>query len=222
MSVLRDHRPQDRHQLRRTHVLHIEHLRHDLIRGAAHVIGQVDRGELARIGIGQDLDHVARRHRDEAVHLQDRQERLVEGRRRHRGRREHRHLGAHPRVDDEVLARGCRHRLRDLRDVRVLEVRRDALHLRRRQWRLLWLSARRCGGCAEASEAVISTASAHTANERKPLTDVLPRMTLRPGYWLPPLSSGGTPCCCCCCGGSAAPAAPLPPACSWAATPSAS
>ena len=71
------------------------------------------------------LIDVARRHGDEAVHLQDRQERLVERVRRHRRRRQHRHLRAHARIDDEVLARDLADGLDDLRDVGVLELRRD-------------------------------------------------------------------------------------------------
>ena len=145
VAVLRDHRPQDRHQLRRGDVLDIHHLRDDLVRGGTHVVGQVERGHLPRIGIGQDLHHVPGGHGDEAVHLQDREERLVEGGRRHGGRRQHGHLRAYARVDDEGLAGRSAHRFRDLRDVRVLEVGRDALRLRRRLQlrRLLRLLRRR-------------------------------------------------------------------------------
>jgi len=132
VAVLRDHRPQDRHERGRAHVADIEHLGDDLIRGGAHPVGKVDRRDLPRVGIGQDLHHVAGGHRDEPVHLQDREERLVEGVRGHRRRGEHRHLRAHARVDDEVLAGGSADRFGDLRDVRVLEIRRDALRLLRR------------------------------------------------------------------------------------------
>ena len=44
----------------------------------ADALGQVVAGHLADVGVRQDLDDVAGGHGDEAVHLQDRQERLVE------------------------------------------------------------------------------------------------------------------------------------------------
>ncbi len=74
----------------------------------ADVIRQVDRRASARaLASGTIFTTLPDGHGDEAVHLQDRQERLVEGRRRHRRRGQHRHLRAHPRVDDEVLAGGA-------------------------------------------------------------------------------------------------------------------
>jgi hypothetical protein len=78
VPVLRDQRPQDRHQLRGAHVLDGDHLRDDLVGGRADARGQVVGRDLARIGVRDDLDRVAGGHRDEAVHLQDGQEGLVE------------------------------------------------------------------------------------------------------------------------------------------------
>src|SRR2546430_16750176 len=46
----------DRHQLRGAHVPHVDHLGHELVRGGAHAVGQVDGRDLARVGIGEDLD----------------------------------------------------------------------------------------------------------------------------------------------------------------------
>ena len=137
MTVLRDHRPQDRHQLRRAHVLDGNDLGDDLIRGGADTGGEVDGGVLPGVRIGHDLlDVVPCRHRDEAVDLEDREECLIEGGRRHRRRGVHRHLRAHPRVEDEALARCRGDSLDDLSDVRVLEVRRDAHGLVHRARRL--------------------------------------------------------------------------------------
>ena len=129
VPVLRNHRPQNRHQLRCADVPDVDHLGHDLVRARAHAIGQIDARQLARVRVGQDLDHVPVPgwHGDEAIHLEDRQERLVERRRRHRRRGQHGHLRPHPRVDDEVLAGRRADRFCDLGDVRVLEIRRDAL-----------------------------------------------------------------------------------------------
>ena len=61
------------------------------------------------------------------MHLQQREERLVERVRRHRRLRQHRDLRAHARVGNDGLAGGRRHGLDDLADLRVFEVRRDAL-----------------------------------------------------------------------------------------------
>jgi hypothetical protein len=126
VGVLRHQRPQHRHQLRGVGVLQQHDLRHHLVGGAADAVGQVVARQLAHVLVEQHLDHVAGRHGREAVHLQDRQERLVELVRRHRRRGQHRHLRLDARVDDEVLARGRAHRLDDLGDVGVLEVGRDA------------------------------------------------------------------------------------------------
>ena len=125
MAVLRDQRPQDRHQLRGADVLDGDDLRDDLVGGRTHARGQVVGGQLAGIRVRQDLDHLARRDGHEAVHLQDRQERLVEGVGRHRRRGNHRDLCPDPRIDDEVLAGDRAHRLDDLREVGVLVVGRD-------------------------------------------------------------------------------------------------
>ena len=125
MGRLRHHRPQDRHQLPGGDVPHLHHLRHDLVGGRADAVRQVVGRHLARIACRQDLDHVARRHGDKVVYLQDRKESLVEGIRAHRRVREHRHLRAHARIDDEILARDLAHGLDHLPDVGVLVVRRD-------------------------------------------------------------------------------------------------
>ena len=85
MPVLRNERPQDRHKLRRIHVFHCDHLGDDLIGCGAHMIWQVIRWVLTRIRVGDDLDDAAGWQRDVAVHLQDRQERLVKSVGRHRG-----------------------------------------------------------------------------------------------------------------------------------------
>src|SRR2546429_6598673 len=57
----------------------------------------------------------------------------------------------------------------------------------------LKLGVMRCACCAEASDAAVSTASAHTANERKPVTASTPEKARRCGYWLlsPPGTSAG-------------------------------
>ncbi len=135
MAVLRHQRSQHRHELRSAHVVHCYHLRDDLVRGGADVVRQIVARQQARVRIREDLDDVARGHRDEAVHLQDRQERLVERVRRHRRRGQDRHLRAHARVHDEVLAGHLAHGLDDLAEVGVLVVRRDlrALLCRRRE-----------------------------------------------------------------------------------------
>ena len=137
VRVRRLQRPQDRHELRRGDVSDVDHLRHDLIGGPAHAVRQIDRGDLASIGIRHDLHDIPRRHGNETVHLQHREKCLVKGGRRHRRRGEHRHLRAHARVEDEVLTGRGADRLGDLGDVRVLEVRRDALRLLRGRLRLL-------------------------------------------------------------------------------------
>jgi len=93
------------------------------------MVGQVDRRNLSRIRVGQDFRDLARLHGDEAVDLQDREIGLVESRGRHRSRRDHRHLRTHAWVDDEVLAGSGCNRFRDLRNVRILEIRRDAAAL---------------------------------------------------------------------------------------------
>ncbi len=129
MAVLRDQGPQDGHELRRADVLDVDHLRDDLIGAGAHVIRQVDRGKRARIGVRQDLHHVAGLHGDEPMHLQNRQECLIEGRGGHRRRGQHRDLRAHARIEDEILVGGRADGLRDLRDVGVLEVGRDLSRL---------------------------------------------------------------------------------------------
>ncbi len=90
------------------------------------MVGQIHRRDLARGCIGEDLDDLAGLNGNETVYLQDREIGFVERRRRHGRRRDHRHLGSNARIDDEVLpSRGC-DRFRDLRDVRVLEIRRNA------------------------------------------------------------------------------------------------
>jgi len=91
------------------------------------MVGKIDRRHLTRVGVGQDLHHVAVGHGDEVVHRENRKERLVEPFRRHRSRGQHRDLRAHPRVHDEVLARRRRDCLGDLRDIRVFEIRGNAL-----------------------------------------------------------------------------------------------
>jgi hypothetical protein len=65
-------------------------------------------------------------HGDEAVHGENRLERLPETLRRDRRGGAHGDLRAHPRVDDDVLVGRHLHRLDDLRDVRILEVQGDA------------------------------------------------------------------------------------------------
>jgi hypothetical protein len=48
------------------------------------MVGQVGGGILARVRVRNDLDDAAGGQGDEAVHLQDRKKRLIEGIRRHR------------------------------------------------------------------------------------------------------------------------------------------
>src|SRR6185503_11669610 len=92
--------------------------------------------QLARVRVGNDLDRVTGGHGDEAVHLQDRQERLVERVRRHRRRGEDRHLGTYARIDDESLTGDLTDGLDDLREVGVAERRRDRRLLRSLRLRL--------------------------------------------------------------------------------------
>ena len=89
----------------------LDHLGDHLVRGAVHAVRQVVGGHRAHVRVGHDLDDIAGRYGDEAVHLQDRQEGLVELVRRHRRGRDEVHLRAHARVDDEVAAGRGAHRL---------------------------------------------------------------------------------------------------------------
>ena len=58
MAVLRNQRPQDRHELSCTDVLHLDDLGHDVV--VASGAARADRaGELPRGRIGYDLDDVA-------------------------------------------------------------------------------------------------------------------------------------------------------------------
>jgi hypothetical protein len=66
--------------------------------------GKIDGRHLPLIGVRNDLDDLAGRHRHVAVHLQHRQERLIELRRRHGRRRQHGDLGVDAGIDDEILA----------------------------------------------------------------------------------------------------------------------
>ncbi len=126
VAVLRDQRPQHRHELRGAHVAHADDLRDEFVGAAVDPLRQVFLARpLTRVGVRNDLDGVAGRYRDEAVHLQDRQERLVEGFRRHRRRGQDRYLRAHARIDDEGLTRDLADCLDDLREVGVAECRRD-------------------------------------------------------------------------------------------------
>ena len=132
MRRLRHHRPQDRHQLPGGDIPDLHHLGHDLVGGRADAVRQVVCRHLPGVEVRQHLDHVAGWHGDVVVDLQDREEGLVEGVRAHRRRRQHRHLGAHARIDDEALAGHLAHGLDDLVDVRVLVVGRDLRTLLRR------------------------------------------------------------------------------------------
>ena len=125
MPVLRNQRPQHRHQLRGANVLDCNDLGNDLIGRGADAIRQVVTGYLARIGIRNDLDDLACGHRNEAVHLEDCEERLIERIGRHGRVRQHRDLGADTRIDDEVLAGDLTHRFDDLCEVSILVVRRN-------------------------------------------------------------------------------------------------
>ncbi len=125
MALLRDQRPQQGHQLRRADVLHGDDLSDHLVRGGAHVARQVDGGQLPGVGVRNDLDHLARRHRDIAVDLQHRQEGFVERCRGHRGRRQHGDLGVDARIDDEILAGHLADGLNDLTQIRVFVIGRD-------------------------------------------------------------------------------------------------
>ena len=129
VTLLRNQRSQGRHQLRGIHVLNLDHLCDDLVRGRAHAIRQVVRRHLARVRVGQDLRDIARLHRHEAVHLQDRQECLIERLGRHRCRREDRDVRAHAGVDDERAAGDRADGLDDLRDVCVAKGRGNRLLL---------------------------------------------------------------------------------------------
>jgi len=129
VALLRDERTQARNELGGAHVSYIDDVRDDLVGVGADPLGQVVRRPLTRVLIGQDLRDVARLDGHEAVHLQDRQERLIEGVRRHRRRRQDRHVRAHARIDDERLAGDGADRFDDLRDVGVAEGRGDGLLL---------------------------------------------------------------------------------------------
>jgi hypothetical protein len=124
------HRAQDRHQLRRRYVSHLKHLGHDFVRRRTDSVRRVVGRQLPGSRIRHDLDHVAGRHRDESMHLEYREKGLIEGRGTHRRIGQHRHLGADPRIDDEVLAGDLAHGLDDLAEIRILVVRRDLRVLR--------------------------------------------------------------------------------------------
>ena len=125
VALLGYQRAQEGHELLRADVLHGDDLRDDLVRGGTHARRQIERGGLPHVGVGDDLDDLSRRHRGIPVHLKHGEERLIEGLRRHRRRRQHGYLGIDARIDDEVLAGHLADRLDDLIDVRVFVVRRD-------------------------------------------------------------------------------------------------
>ena len=84
VPVLRYQRTQDRHELRRADILHLDDLRDDIVTTRAARTHRA--GILACRSIGDDLDQIPGRHRDITVHLQYRQESLIKGLGRHRGR----------------------------------------------------------------------------------------------------------------------------------------
>ena len=126
MRVLRHQRTQDRDQLHRADIAYAHHLRDELIGGGAQAVGQVVARHGPCVGVRDHLDGLARGHRHETVHLQQRKESFVERIGRHRRRRQHRDLRPDAWVDDDALAGGGSDRLDHLGDVGVLEVRRDA------------------------------------------------------------------------------------------------
>ena len=139
VRVLRHQRAQDRHQLCGADVSHADHLRDELVRGGADAAWQIASRHGAHVGVRDDLQHFSRGHGGKTMHLQQGEKGLIEFGWRHRGLREHCHLRTHPRVNDHVLAGRRRDGLDHLRDVGILEVRRNAL-----AWRGL---LRRSGGC---------------------------------------------------------------------------
>ena len=124
VSELRYQGPQNRHELGRADVLHLNNLRHNVV-GASGIAGAEGAGILPGCRIWNDLDDVATLHRGELMHLENRKERFVKCLRRHWCGRQHRDFCIDPRVDNEILVRHCAYRLDDLADVRLLVIRRN-------------------------------------------------------------------------------------------------
>ncbi len=103
VPVLRDQRPQDRHELRGADVVQLHDLGGEVI-GTRRTRGADLARELPRRGVRDNLDQVAAVDGDVAVHLQDRQECLVQCVRAERRRRQQRHAARDTRVEDEILA----------------------------------------------------------------------------------------------------------------------
>ncbi len=134
VAELRDQGPQNRHELCGAHVLDLDHLGDDIV-VAGGAAGSHRRAVLARGGVRDDLDDVAALHCRKLMHFQNGQECLVERVGRHRRLRQHRYLGIHPRVDDEVPVRHRADGLDDLPNIRFLVIRCDGHLLREQRYR---------------------------------------------------------------------------------------
>ena len=76
MTVLRNQRPQNWHQLSRNDIFYPDNPGHDFI-GSTGARGRA--GDLSCIGIGQNLDEISGRNRNVSVNLQQGLERIVKG-----------------------------------------------------------------------------------------------------------------------------------------------
>ncbi len=123
VAVLRDQWPQDRHELCRADILHLDDLGHDVVGTGA--LGAEESRVLARARVGQDLGNATGLHCDEAVYLEDGEKCFVKRLRGHRRGRQHRHVGIDPRVDNEITAGDLADGLDDLPDICFAVIRRN-------------------------------------------------------------------------------------------------
>ena len=122
VSLLRHQRPQDRHQLCRGHIVHLYHAGDHFITTTRRRIVGGGNAVLLGIHVRYDLDHFAAGNGSEAVHLENRQEHLVNLVAVHRPGGHHRDLALDARVDDEIAVGNLGNRADQCTDVRILEV----------------------------------------------------------------------------------------------------
>ncbi len=134
VSELRNQGPQNGYELRGADVFDLDDLGDDIV-VAGRTAGSHRRAVLARGGVRDDLDDVATLHRRKLMHFQNGQERLVKRLGRHWRLREHRHLGIHTGIDDEVPVRHRADGLDDLPNIRFLVIRCDGHLLRKQRYR---------------------------------------------------------------------------------------
>ena len=134
VAVLRNQRAQYWYQLSRADVLDLQNLRNDIVttRGA---LGTQRTCELPCRSVRDNFDDVARFQGYEAVHLQNREKRLVESFGRHGRRRQHRDLRVDARIDNEIFLGDLTDCLDDLPNIRFLVIWRDRRLLRPSQRR---------------------------------------------------------------------------------------